>query len=178
MVEAMADALAATEAIVGEARRHALPKGATVGDDKLLTRKRLVKLSGDPEKVCMHCNELCENCVSVCPNRANTAIFVPGKKEPQIIHLDYLCNECGNCASFCPYASAPYKDKFTLFANEKDFADSANVGFCVTNMKKKQVKVRLNGTEKKYDLSKENDLDKDIEALILTVLKDYPYLLV
>ena len=28
------------------------------------------------------------------------------------------------------------------------------------------------------DLGKENDLDKDIEILILTVLKDYPYLLV
>ena len=74
--------------------------------------------------------------------------------------------------------SRPYKDKFTLFENEKDFADSTNAGFCVTNLKKKQVKVRLNGTEKKYDLTKENDLDKDIEVLILTVLKGYPYLLV
>ena len=177
VVEAMADALAATEAIVGEEHAYALPKGAEVGEEKLLARKSLVKLSGDPEAVCMHCNEICENCVSVCPNRANAAIRVPGKKEPQILHLDYLCNECGNCASFCPYASAPYKDKFTLFENEKDFADSANAGFCVTNLKKKQVKVRLNGEEKKYDLTKENGLDKDIEVLILTVLKDYPYLL-
>ena len=48
----------------------------------------------------------------------------------------------------------------------------------MTNLKKKQVKVRLNGAEKKYDLTKENDLDKDIEVLILTVLKGYPYLLV
>ena len=178
VVEAMADALAATEAIVGEARSYALPKGAEVGEEKLVERKSLVKLEGDPEDVCMHCNELCENCVSVCPNRANAAIRVPGKKEPQILHLDYLCNECGNCASFCPYASRPYKDKFTLFENEKDFADSTNQGFCVTSLKRKQVKVRLNGAEKKYDLAKENDLDKDIEVLILTVLKDYPYLLV
>ena len=178
VVEAMADALAATEAIVGEARTYSLPKGVEVGEEKLTERKGLVKLAGDPEEVCMHCNEICENCVSVCPNRANAAIRVPGKKEPQILHLDYLCNECGNCASFCPYASAPYRDKFTLFENEKDFADSTNAGFCVTNLKKKQVKVRLNGAEKKYDLSKENDLDKDIEVLILTVLKDYPYLLV
>ena len=126
----------------------------------------------------MHCNEICENCVSVCPNRANVALRVPGKKEPQILHLDYLCNECGNCASFCPYASAPYKDKFTLFENQKDFADSNNQGFYVSNLKKKQVMVRLNGTEKKYDLTKETDLDKDIEVLILTVLKDYAYLLV
>ena len=178
VVEAMADALAATEAIVGETRAYALPKGAEVGEEKLVGRKASVKLDGDPEDVCMHCNELCENCVSVCPNRANAAIRVPGKKEPQILHLDYLCNECGNCASFCPYASRPYKDKFTLFENEKDFEDSANQGFCVTNLKKKQVQIRLNGVEKKYDLGKENDLDKNIEILILTVLKDYPYLLV
>ena len=46
----------------------------------------------------------------------------------QVIHVDYMCNECGNCKSFCPYASAPYKDKFTLFANEKDMADSKNDG--------------------------------------------------
>ena len=178
VVEAMADALAATEAIVGEERQYSLPRGAEVGVEKLMARKSQLKLSGDPEEVCMHCNELCENCVSVCPNRANAAILVPGKKEPQILHLDYLCNECGNCASFCPYASAPYKDKFTLYKSEKDFADSTNQGFCVTSLKKKQVKVRLNGTEKKYDLTKQNDLDKDIEVLILTVLKEYPYLIV
>ena len=178
VVEAMADALAATEAIVGEARAYSLPKGSELDkEEELVRRKSLVKLSGDPEEVCLHCNELCENCVSVCPNRANVAIRVPGKREPQILHLDYLCNECGNCASFCPYASAPYRDKFTLFENEKDMADSANQGFCVTNLKKKQVKVRLNGAEKKYDLTKDNDLDKDVEVLILTVLKEYPYLL-
>ena len=179
VVEAMADALAATEAIVGESRAYSLPKGSELDKEaELLHRKSLLKLHGDPEDVCMHCNEVCENCVSVCPNRANAAIRVPGKKEPQILHLDYLCNECGNCASFCPYASAPYKDKFTLFENQKDFADSSNQGFYVTNLKKKQVMVRLSGTEKKYDLTKETDLDKDIEVLILTVLKDYAYLLV
>ena len=41
----------------------------------------------------------------------------------QIIHVDYMCNECGNCKSFCPYDSAPYLDKFTLFANEADYRD-------------------------------------------------------
>ena len=178
VVEAMADALAATEVIVGASRAYELPRGAELGEGKLMDRKSRLKLPSEPEEQCMHCNEICENCVSVCPNRANVALRVPGKKEPQILHLDYLCNECGNCASFCPYASAPYKDKFTLFENEADFADSENQGFCVLNEKKKQVKVRLAGTEKKYDLSKANDLDADIELLILTVLKDYPYLLV
>ena len=62
------------------------------------------------------CETVCENCVDVCPNRANIAVRVPGLDQEQIVHVDKMCNECGNCAVFCPYASAPYKDKFTLFA--------------------------------------------------------------
>ena len=40
------------------------------------------------------------------------------------------------------------------------------------------VKVRLNGTVADYNLSgKESGLPKEIESLILTVLRDYSYLL-
>ena len=42
-----------------------------------------------------------------------------------------MCNECGNCETFCPYASAPYKDKLTLFASEEDMLDSENDGFVI-----------------------------------------------
>ena len=38
-------------------------------------------------------------------------------------------------------------------------------------------RVRLNGTVSDYDLSKDNDLDKDIENVILTVKNYYGYLL-
>ena len=40
-----------------------------------------------------------------------------------------LCNECGNCAVFCPYTSRPYRDKFTLFWSLEDFQNSENDGF-------------------------------------------------
>ena len=40
-----------------------------------------------------------------------------------------MCNECGNCAVFCPYDGRPYKDKFTLFWSEEDFENSENQGF-------------------------------------------------
>jgi len=40
-----------------------------------------------------------------------------------------MCNECGNCEVFCPYSSAPYLDKFTLYACEEDFNNSTNDGF-------------------------------------------------
>ena len=42
-------------------------------------------------------------------------------KENHKLSMLIGCNECGNCETFCPYASAPYKDKFTLFNSEADF---------------------------------------------------------
>lgn len=91
---------------------------------------------------CLECSSVCENCVDVCPNRANISVDVPGFGL-QIIHVDMMCNECGNCMTFCPWNSAPYKDKFTLFANERDFCDSENSGFLA--LEDGCYKVRLNG---------------------------------
>ncbi len=81
---------------------------------------------------CLECNFICNKCVEVCPNRANIAIQVESPllvDQNQILHLDALCNECGNCATFCPYMGAPYKDKFTLFWDEKAFLDNENDGY-------------------------------------------------
>jgi putative selenate reductase len=50
----------------------------------------------------------------------------------QIAHIDRICNECGNCASFCPHAGRPYRDKFTVFSDGEDFKDSENPGFLKT----------------------------------------------
>ena len=93
----------------------------------------------------------------------------------QIVHVDRMCNECGNCLVFCPYDSRPYKDKFTVFLNEEEFADSTNQGFL--NLGDHVVKIRLNGEVKEVDLKADTDLPKDVELLILTILKDYSYLL-
>ena len=51
----------------------------------------------------------------------------------QIIHLDAYCNECGNCATFCPWNGKPYTDKVTVFSLQSDFENSANPGFFVTH---------------------------------------------
>ena len=79
---------------------------------------------------CLECNYLCSKCVDVCPNRANVAIAVPGFKDQfQTLHLDAYCNECGNCAQFCPWQGKPYQDKVTIFSLPEDFDNSRNPGF-------------------------------------------------
>lgn len=94
---------------------------------------------------CLACDHVCENCVDVCPNRANVAVRISGSPMPVILHIDGMCNECGNCRSFCPYDSAPYKEKFTFFSNEADFADSGNDGFLILNCEEQRVKFRIAG---------------------------------
>jgi len=83
---------------------------------------------------CLACNLLCNKCVDVCPNRANVAIRIKStgqkfKDAYQILHLDGLCNECGNCQTFCPYQGSPYREKLTLFWNAEDYQNSSNSGF-------------------------------------------------
>jgi putative selenate reductase len=79
---------------------------------------------------CLTCDVICEVCTEVCPNRANVAITVPGFADPrQIVHIDGLCNECGNCGTFCPHEGLPYKDKITIFWSREGFEESTNVGF-------------------------------------------------
>ena len=111
----------------------------------------------------------------MCPNRANVVIELPDGRH-QILHVDRMCNECGNCAIFCPYDSAPYRDKFTLFFDREGFDESVNnSGFLPLGGKK--VLVRLEGKVFEADLNAANDLPADIEVFILTVLTNYNYLL-
>jgi len=83
---------------------------------------------------CLHCDFICNKCVEVCPNRANVLIDSKllnkeFKDIYQILHIDGLCNECGNCETFCPYEGSPYVDKPTLFWKDEDFMSSENDGF-------------------------------------------------
>ena len=121
---------------------------------------------------------ICGNCADVCPNRANVLIEVPEMELLQIIHVDYMCNECGNCRSFCQYAGAPYKDKFTLFANEEDMKDSTNNGFTVLDAKNKEIKIRIGEKEEVVRADQPSGiLNKGLSQLICTVIDKYAYLL-
>ena len=125
---------------------------------------------------CLSCPSVCEACVEVCPNRANVAIKVPGVQQQQIIHVDGMCNECGNCAVFCPYSEGrPYKDKFTAFWSREDFDNSENEGFLPTE---DGFLVRLDGSTAIYNVDDEAcGLPENIRKMIVTVRDSYSYLI-
>jgi len=81
---------------------------------------------------CLECNFVCNKCVEVCPNRANIPVPVEGFRDAfQVVHIDAYCNECGNCATFCPWDGRPYTDKPTVFSLKEDFENSSNPGWLV-----------------------------------------------
>ena len=94
----------------------------------------------------------------------------------QIVHIDSMCNECGNCGTFCPYDSAPYKDKFTLFANDADMKNSTNEGFIVLDPAGTRFKLRLDGTERDV-VAGDPSVPSAIMAIMSAVCQDYPYLI-
>jgi putative selenate reductase len=49
----------------------------------------------------------------------------------QIAILTDFCNECGDCATFCPTAGRPYKDKPRLYLNRKEFEHEKDNAFMV-----------------------------------------------
>ena len=179
VVEGIRDGKMAAEAIIGKALAEDLFKLS----DAEAIYERKGRLAEENAHVidstrCLSCNSYCENCVEVCPNRANISLVVPGMEKHQIIHVDYMCNECGNCKSFCPWDSAPYLDKFTLFANEADMADSKNQGFTVLDAAAGVCRVRLQGKVMDYTAGSANaDVPDGIRKIIQTVINDYSYML-
>ena len=174
VVEGIADAAAFAEAAAGAGRGTG--GRAQVSQGEALARKGVLCLSAKREgERCLQCGVVCETCAGVCPNRANVVIPLPDGRR-QILHVDRMCNECGNCQSFCPYDSAPYRDKLTLFHDRAGFDESGdNQGFLPLGGSR--VLVRLNGRVEEADLDSANDLPADVETLIYTVLSQYRYLL-
>jgi len=122
----------------------------------LVERTLSCEAAHDEATRCLQCATICDKCVEVCPNRANVSItvsplrctlpilacrdgrFEPCGEEPleidqrrQIVHIDDLCNECGNCATFCVHQGRPYADKPRLFLTEEAFLREADNAFFV-----------------------------------------------
>jgi putative selenate reductase len=105
---------------------------------------------------CLDCHQYCSLCVGVCPNLAlqtwQTSPFEvsvpdlrlgpagiethPGKpwrikQAFQIAVFTDLCNECGNCTTFCPTAGEPYRDKPRLYLERDEFEAQNDNAFMV-----------------------------------------------
>ena len=176
VVEGIADAAAFAEEVVGHAHEAAIPEKAIPSRESCIAKKGVLcesaKREGDR---CLVCNTVCQVCADVCPNRANVVVALPDGRR-QILHVDRMCNECGNCAVFCPYDSAPYKENFTLFHDRAGFDESPdNQGFLPLGDSK--VLVRLDGKVEEIDLDETNDLPAQIDIFIYTVLTKYRYLI-
>ncbi len=176
VVEGIADAQYFANAVIGESHTFRMPESAVVTRTEAIAKKGILcesaKCEGDR---CLSCDVVCQICADVCPNRANVVIELPDGRH-EILHVDRMCNECGNCAIFCPYSSAPYRDKFTLFYTREGFDESINnQGFLPLGGHK--VLVRLDGKVFEANLDADNDLPADIEVFILTVINKYAYLM-
>jgi len=103
---------------------------------------------------CLHCDEICNICTTVCPNFANYSYeiepvkfqlqkavknenryiqiqddgFFEVNQKYQILNIANFCNECGNCSTFCPTNSAPYKEKPKFWLTKTSF-DKADEGY-------------------------------------------------
>ncbi|NQU68700.1 MAG: putative selenate reductase subunit YgfK [Candidatus Marinimicrobia bacterium] len=107
---------------------------------------------------CLYCDDVCNICVSVCPNLANLSyqsdpasydIFrirnVDGEmtiqtdgsfeitQSPQVLNIADFCNECGNCTTFCPTSGRPFRDKPIFHLTEDVFNLEANGYFMHEN---------------------------------------------
>ena len=106
---------------------------------------------------CLDCDQVCSLCVSVCPNLAfvtylgspfattlpklgidgRSFVTKPGSRfrvdqTPQVAVLADFCNECGNCATFCPTSGRPYVDKPRLYFDRAEFeAQTDNAFMCL-----------------------------------------------
>jgi putative selenate reductase len=83
-------------------------KAITIHENQIYERKGILTDSVKDENKAnryLSCNNICELCVDVCPNRANVVINIEGNfvSSHQIIQLDGMCNESENCGIFCPY---------------------------------------------------------------------------
>lgn len=113
---------------------------------------------------CLLCDRLCNTCVTVCPNLANFSYTIAPVyyrlqkavknqdgslvfsedcdfivQQPfQVLNLRDLCNECGNCTTFCPTSGRPFADKPGLSLSVETF-NRETQGFFLSSLPDKDI---------------------------------------
>jgi putative selenate reductase len=89
---------------------------------------------------CLDCDTYCSLCVGVCPNLALLTYetqplddSATAQQQFQVAVIADLCNECGNCTTFCPTSGQPYRDKPRLYLDRPEFEAQKDNAFMVFN---------------------------------------------
>ena len=131
---------------------------------------------------CLDCHTYCSICVGVCPNLALFTYRSDDRDQPfQVAVLADLCNECGNCTTFCPTAGAPYRDKPRLYLNRDDFEAQSDNAFIISrNANTWAIEARRNGETQHLELdARQADSvagDADMITLLNGVRRSMPFL--
>ena len=111
---------------------------------------------------CLDCDIYCSQCVGVCPNLAlqtyetETSGSHVGQRYQVAVIAD-LCNECGNCTTFCPTAGMPYQDKPRLYLDRTEFeAEDDNAFMIFRNGGDWSMDARYGGETHHLDLDAEH----------------------
>lgn len=108
---------------------------------------------------CLDCDLLCSYCVGVCPNLAlftyehapickmlplgrikdGRWLALNGEKikiaqRYQVAVFADLCNECGNCVTFCPSAGKPYRDKPRIYSRRDEWERESDNAFLLEKL--------------------------------------------
>ncbi len=128
---------------------------------------------------CLDCHSYCSICVGVCPNLALFTYRSDQRRQPwQVAVLADLCNECGNCTTFCPTSGAPYRDKPRLYLDRDDFeAQEDNAFMIFRDGDSWSIDSRRNGTTEHLELTDDSiDSDDAMFTLLSGVRQSTPFL--
>jgi putative selenate reductase len=131
---------------------------------------------------CLDCHSYCGICVSVCPNLAMFTYRTKRREQPwQVAVIADLCNECGNCTTFCPTSGAPYRDKPRLYLDRAAFENEKDNAFMIfRDGDAWAIEARNNGVTERLELgaeSKDGDAPHDAMLTLLDgVRQSVPFL--
>ncbi len=133
-----------------------LPAFGRLGFDEVVLTLKKADAQVEADR-CLRCDRFCSICTSVCPNHAfltyqshafsaELATWTVKGGQPvagpraefaaaqayQTAVLTDFCNECGNCATFCPTAGRPYADKPRLYISKGEFEAQKDNAFRIT----------------------------------------------
>ena len=128
---------------------------------------------------CLDCHSFCSICVGVCPNLALFTYRTERQQQPyQVAVLADLCNECGNCTTFCPTSGAPYRDKPRLYLDRADFeAQEGNAFMIIQQGETWEMDARRAGRTEHIELNGKQDVHfDDMYTLLQGVQQSLPFL--